>query len=232
MGVLKFVPTAAPEACRAATAAARARAFAPAVLVVAMTVLATGCQTTSKVTNRRLIEHQALIDFSGLAPAEPVDAVKVACSVPRQWEAMPLKKTPIYAHQQWRSPSSHTGVGVVYVRLPLPLSERMLLWVAKREYTKANEDGKTMGQWTDEVGREWFEAENNKYHVRGYAIVRGFNAWLVYFGSKTGHPPDMAELGLAARCVQTFIPDPRRPTRVPEFNDDGATVASGKAGGE
>jgi hypothetical protein len=203
--------------------------FIPTAAVVALMVVATGCQTVSKATNHRLIEHQALIDFSGLAPVDTVEAVKVSCSVPRQWEAMPLKKTAMYAHQQWRSPSSHTGVGVVYVRLPLPLSERMLLWFAKREYTKANEDGKSIGQWTDEIGREWFEAENNKYHVRGYAIVRGFNAWLVYFGSKTGYPPDMAEIGLAARCVQTFIPDPHRPTRVPEFNDDdGATVASGK----
>jgi hypothetical protein len=206
--------------------------FVSTATVIALLALATGCQTASKVTNRRLIEHQALIDFSGLAPVEPVEAVKVSCSVPRQWEAMPLKKTPMYAHQQWRSPSSHTGVGVVYVRLPLPLSERTLLWFAKREYTKANEGGKTLGQWTDEVGREWFEAENDKYHVRGYALVRGFNAWLVYFGTKTGNPPDMAELGLAARCVQTFIPDTRRPTRVQDFDDDGATIASGKGTGE
>jgi hypothetical protein len=225
MGVTQFVPPAARQALR--------RVARPACLpavALAMAVFATGCQTASKVTNRRLIEHQALIDFSGLAPAEPVDGVKVSCSVPRQWEAMPLKKTPMYAHQQWRSPSSHTGVGVVYVRLPLPLSERMLLWLAKREYTKANEDGKSLGQWTDELGREWFEAENNKYHVRGYALVRGFNAWLVYFGTKTGYPPDMAELGLAARCVQTFVPDSRRPTRVPDLEDDGATVAGDPSG--
>src|SRR5215217_2351785 len=105
-------------------------ARAGALLVLALA--AVGCQTTSKVTNKRLIEHQALIDFSGLAPAEPVEAVKVSCSLPRQWEALPLKKTPLYSHQQWKSPSTHTGLGVVYVRLPLPINERMLLWLAKR----------------------------------------------------------------------------------------------------
>ena len=202
----------------------------PAAALVALFVFACGCQSTSPVTNRRLIEHQALIDFSGLKPAEQVAAVKVSCALPRQWDATALKKTPLYAHQQWRSPSGHTGVGVVYIRLPLQLSERMLLWFAKREYTKANEDGKAIGQWTDEVGREWFEAENNKYHVRGYALVRGFSAWIVYFGSKTGYPPDMAELSLAARCVQTFIPDARRPTRAPgpeiEDDDTGAKTAA------
>jgi hypothetical protein len=197
------------------------KSVSAAAVVALLLVVSTGCTTNSPVTNRRLIEHQALIDFSGLKPAEQVNAVKVSCALPRQWEAMALKKTPLYSHQQWRSPSSHTGVGVVYVRLPLPLSEGMLLWLAKREYTKSNEDGKVVGEWTDEVGRSWFEAENNKYHVRGYALIRGFNAWIVYFGSKTGYPPDMAELSLAARCVQTFIPDPRRPTRAPGPELDG-----------
>ena len=40
-----------------------------------------------------------------------------SCSVPRQWEALSLKKTGLYAHQQWKSPSTRTGMGVVYVAL-------------------------------------------------------------------------------------------------------------------
>jgi hypothetical protein len=214
-----------------------AKAVSPAALPARLFVLcalalllgAGGCQTSAPVTNRRLIEHQAMIDFSGLKNAEPLEAIKASCSVPRQWEALPLKKTSLYAHQQWKSPSTHTGIGVVYVRLPLPLSERTLLWIAKREYSKSSTDGKVIGQWTDEIGREWFEAQNNKYHVRGYAMVRGFNAWMVYFGSKTGYPPDVAELSLAARAVETFLPDARRPLRKPnESSSDGdATIASG-----
>ena len=57
----------------------------------------------------------------------------------------------------------------------------------------------------------------------------------MYFGSKTGYPPDVAELSLAARAVETFLPDPRRPLRKParpgddesETDETGATVASG-----
>jgi hypothetical protein len=205
------------------------------VAAVALLAGAAGCQTAAPVTNRRLIEHQAMIDFSGLKPAEPVEAIKASCSIPHQWEALPTKKTALYTHQQWKSPSTHTGIGVVYIRLPLPLSERTLLWFAKREYTKASDDGKLIGQWTDDIGREWFEAQNNKYHVRGFAIVRGFNAWVAYFGSKTGYPPDVAELGVAARAVETFLPDPRRPQRKPvDTSDDdapGASIAAGTAAG-
>ena len=52
---------------------------------------------------------------------------------------------------------------------------------------------------------------------------------MVYFGSKTGYPPDVAELSLAARAVETFIPESRRPLRRPnDSNADGdATIASG-----
>jgi hypothetical protein len=173
-----------------------------------MSVIAGGCQTGKPVTNRQLIQHQAMIDFSGLKPVEEIPDVRMSCAVPRQWEAMPLRKTPMYVHQQWRSPSGTSGVGVAYIRLPLPLSERTVIWLAKQEYTKRANDGRVINQWTDAVGRSWFEAENKYYHVRGYVIVRGFNAWFAYFGSKASSPPDMGELSLAARCVETFVPDP------------------------
>ena len=175
-------------------------------VLLALLAAGTGCQTTAPVTNRRLIEHQAMIDFSGLKPAEPVDAVKASCSVPRQWEVMPLKKTGLYAHQQWKSPSTHTGVGVVYIRLPFPIGERTLLWFAKREYTSASNDGKVIGQWTDDLGREWFEAQNNKYHVRGYAKTQGNDAWIVYSGWRVTNDPQPAEIALARRSLESIVP--------------------------
>jgi len=189
-------------------------------LFAATIVTSAGCQSAAPVSHRRLIEHRALIDFSGLKPVEYLEAVKVSVAAPRQWEVRPQVSTPLYTHQQWKSPSGNTGVGVAYVRLPLPLSERMLLWFAKREYTKRGGDGRVIDQWRDELGRPWFEAENDKYHVRGFAVARGFSAWFVYFGHKTGSPPDPAEISLAARCAETIVPETRAPTR------DQGTVAS------
>ena len=81
----------------------------------------------------------------------------------------------------------------------------MLLWLAKREY-KAN-DGKILSEWKDELGRPWFEAENAKYRVRGYVVVSGFQAWVIYFGHKIGFPPDPAELSLAARTADSIMPN-------------------------
>jgi hypothetical protein len=181
--------------------------FVVAGLVVGGMLVSIGCQQTPVVSQRRLIAHQALIDFSGLRPVEEVESVKVYAGVPRQWGTLGVYSSPLYTHQQWRSPSMKTGIGVAHVRLPLPMGIGMLKWLAKREYTKKGNDGRIIDEWTDSLGRPWFEAENDKYHVRGYVIARGFEAWVIYFGHKAKMPPDPAELSLAARAVDTVVPN-------------------------
>jgi hypothetical protein len=175
-----------------------------AALLVGVTA---GCQQTSQVSYRRLIEHQALIDFSGLKPVEAIESTKVHAAVPRNWTMLAPTNTPLYTHQQWRSPSTKTGFGVAHLRLPLPLSTKMFLWLAKREYSKRGDDGRIISEWTDDLGRPWFEAENFKYRVRGYVVVNGFQAWVIYFGHKSKLPPDPAELSLAARAADSIVPD-------------------------
>jgi len=178
--------------------------------VVAATVLVPalgGCQPQQQVSRQKLIDHVALIDFTGLKPVEAIESVKAQAAIPRQWTALDIQKTGLYTHQQWKSPSTRTGVGVAHVRMPLPLSTKLLLWLAKREYTKKANDGRIISEWTDDLGRPWFEAENNKYRVRGYVIVSGFQAWVIYFGHKSKEPPDPAELSLAARAATSVVPD-------------------------
>lgn len=165
-----------------------------------------GCQSATQVSGRRLIEHQAFIDFSGLKTDEAIDSVKTTVAAPRQWEVMPLQSNALFTHQQWRSPSTHTGVGVALVHLPLPLSAKTVVWIAKKDYARDRTDGKVLDEWVDPLGRSWFEAENNKYHLRGYVVVKGFEAWIVYFGYRTHYAPDLAEISLAARSAETAVP--------------------------
>ena len=165
-----------------------------------------GCQSPTQVSGRRLIEHQAFIDFSGLKRDEVVSSVRTTLAAPRQWEVMPPQNNPLFTHQQWRSPSTHTGVGVVLAHLPLPLSAKMVVWFAKQEYGRDKKDGKVLDEWVDPLGRSWFEAENGKYHLRGYVVVKGFEAWIIYFGYRTHYPPDVAEISLAARSAETAVP--------------------------
>ena len=198
------------------------------LLLAGLLVPLTGCQTTSKVRERRMIETILNMDFTGLKQPETIQPLHVSISPPKTWEAMPLVKTPLYSHQQWRSPSRLTGVGVAYARMPLPLSRGMVIWLAKKEYTKRANDGRVIDQWDDDVGRTWFEGENNKYHVRGYVRVEGLGVWFVYYGHKAGTAPDPAEISLAARCVDTILPDsiklpfPLRGSGVAQSDEGGA----------
>jgi len=181
----------------------RASCAAAALLVIP---LLAGCQQTTQVPRQKLIDHIAMIDFTGLKPIEAIDSVKVQAAVPRQWEQLTAQSNALYTHQQWRSPSARTGFGVAHIKLPLPLGTRMIMWLAKREYTKKANDGRIISEWTDDLGRPWFEAENDKYRVRGFVVVNGFHAWVIYFGHKSQLQPDPAELSLAARAATSVVP--------------------------
>ena len=177
-------------------------------LLAALALAGAGCQSAQPVSVRRLINHQAMVDFSGLRSAEHIQAVKAQAAAPVTWKPQALKRGPMYTDMQWRSPSGTTAVGVAHVKMPLPLSARSLLWFAKGQYAKQSDDGRMLGQWVDELGRTWFEAETNKYRVRGFILTKGFEAWIVYNGFKTTVPTDVAELSMGARAMETIIPAP------------------------
>jgi hypothetical protein len=180
------------------------------MLVVAWSLAsATGCQIQS-IPTTRLIQNQAIIDMAGLEDSQIVEVVKAHVSAPQKWEALAPKKTALYIDQQWRSPTRQTGLGVAYVRMPIPLPANLLVWLAKKEYAKRGEEGEVIAEWTDALGRPWFEAQNAKYHVRGFAVTRGFEAWIIYVGYKREmtQPPSAAELGVASRALETIIPTP------------------------
>ncbi len=150
-----------------------------------------------------------MLDWSGLGESETIEAVKVNGALPQKWTALEPKRSANYVDAQWRSPSQQTGIGVAYVHLPLPLPTSMLVWLAKKEYAKHGQQGEVLGQWTDSMGRSWFEAQNDKYHIHGYIVTRGFDAWFIYCGYKrTAEPPSAAELGVAARSLETIVPIP------------------------
>src|SRR5205807_5440052 len=93
------------------------------------------------------------------------------------------------------------------IRLPIALSASTIGWFAKREYTKrGGDEGKLIGEWTDSLGRPWFEAENNKYHCRGCVMVRSNDAWVLYYGYRCDMPAKPDELLLGARSLETIMP--------------------------
>ena len=63
-----------------------------------------------------------------------------------------------------------------------------IAWLAQKEYSKRSDDGKLLATWEDNLGRPWFEAENTRFHVRGYIVSRGFEAWIIYCGYRLEQP--------------------------------------------
>jgi hypothetical protein len=186
--------------------------------------LLVGCQNSQPNLTNRLAAHVALVDQAGLLPDTVLEDLKVEVAVPHNWIAAKPDSTAIYQHQQWKSPSKMTGVGVVYIRMPIPLSPKTLVWLARSQYSKTHKpDGKTdpkvLSQWTDSLGREWFEGENDKYHVTGYIVTNGLDAWAIYSGYRLAYPKNRRDISMAFRCMDSIVPLPlkKRPMAVTVF---------------
>jgi hypothetical protein len=177
------------------------------VLVVFLLKTSTGCQLQRPVATHVLVSQQHTLDRAGLMPPEILEDLAVLGAMPQDWERLKAPRSSMFSHHQWRSPSSGTGVGVAYIRMPFPLPTSTILWFARSEYTKRQQgEGRLLGQWTDTAGRHWFEAQNQTYHVHGYAMTRGREAWIIYSGYRLGQPLQPWELSLAHRALQSVVP--------------------------
>jgi hypothetical protein len=167
-----------------------------------------GCQIQA-ISVVQLEMHQALVNRSGLSALHLVSKLHVSCAPPERWDQLPLTSNWIYSHQQWRSPDRHVGMGVAYMHTPFLFSAQTLIWFAKAQYANSDDgSGRLIAQWTDPLGRCWFEAENDTYHVRGYAMTRGNDAWIVYSGYRVRTGPPKTEILLAARGADSVAPLP------------------------
>lgn len=150
------------------------------------------------------------MDRNGLSTPRVDQDVQITCAPPVKWEMLPLHKTLLYAHQQWRSPDRLVGMGVAHLRTPIPFSAQMVIWFARQRYTSSESQhgkgGRLIRQWNDTLGRAWFEAENNTYHVTGCAMTHGLDAWIVYSGYRVCTNPSGAEIALSAASAETVIP--------------------------
>lgn len=165
-----------------------------------------GCQLANGPTKAQLLEHRQQVDDTGLLSPLTVAPLHASISVPAGWRATVLQKQTLYTHQQWRTPSKRTAIGVAYVRLPLPMTAKTLKWLAAGELAKRVSDGKLQRQWTDALGREWFEGSNAKYHMIGYVMTNGTDAWINYAGHRVADPLEPEAFQLAKKALDAILP--------------------------
>jgi hypothetical protein len=176
--------------------------------VFAAVAILAGC-TVQNVSVFKLEMHQSEVNRTGLTVVRTDDLLQVTMASPQLWDLMPTTSNMIYSHRQWRSPDKHVGMGVAYLHMPVACSPQTLIWFAKAQYVhRTDGKGRLIAQWTDSLGRCWFEAENDLYHVRGYAMTRGNDAWIVYSGYRVHAEPTQVDLLLAERGADSVAPLP------------------------
>jgi hypothetical protein len=178
------------------------------VALFAVFAILSGC-TVQTVSIFKLEMHQSQVNRTGLTAVHVNDLLQVTVATPVGWDLMPTRSNILYTHQQWRSPDKHVGMGVAYLHTPIAFSPQTLIWFAKAQYvSRTDGKGRLIAQWTDSLGRCWFEAENAIYHVRGYAMTRGNDAWIVYSGYRVQTHPSQGEIMLAQRGADSVAPLP------------------------
>lgn len=128
-----------------------------------------------------------------------VDAVEAVCYPPDGWTAEPLKQSSRHSHQIWLSPTGETAYGVIHFSLPLPVGPELVLRAFIREMQKQEGAADLLAKQSDPTlpGLR-FEAKGQLYHLWGNLMVRGFEGWAVYAGSRSGRPICEDEMQLAA----------------------------------
>lgn len=175
-----------------------------AVATLAAALVSFGCQSGS-VSTAKLVANQSRVDFNGLESTHLL--VDVSAAGACAWTHRPPESSALYSHEQWRSPTGITGVGIVYLHLPLPVGPSAVLWLAEQHFASIpGGKGHVLGEWTDLLGRSWFMAQSTRLHVSGYIMTEGYCAWIVYFAYKSDGQFHPAELSLAARSVESFVP--------------------------
>lgn len=170
------------------------------VPTLGLCVLVASCRMSGNVSEAALVLHNSQASGAGLSGAVGVEPLKVSMSPPAGWRPAQLHQANRYAYQQWWSQSGRTAVGVTYVRMPLPMNSKMVVTLA------ACEGGRVIREWTDAIGRQWFEGERNGHRMVGYVLIRGFDAWINYSAWSLAESQVPAELELANRSIETIIP--------------------------
>jgi hypothetical protein len=164
------------------------------VLLTVVSLLATvGC-ASNKPSSQAALETAA-----ATGGGEAVHTVEAVCYPPQGWTAEPLKKSGRHSHQVWLSPTGETAYGVIHFSLPLPVGPDFVLRAFIREMQKQEGAADLLGKHSDpHLPGLRFEARGQLYHLWGNLVVRGFEGWAVYAGSRSGRPICETELQLAA----------------------------------
>jgi hypothetical protein len=176
------------------------RRLTPALLLAA-TVLATGCAASRQSSLGTPVTLDTAAEIRDFTPPKPVEAVQATCVVPAGWKAEPLKKSGQHTHQVWLSPSGNTAYGVIHFSLPLPVGADLVLPFYLKAMKKTEGEAILESKKRDpELPGIRFVAEGGRYRTYTNLITDGFEGWAIYAGTLRDQEIQPAELDLATRA--------------------------------
>jgi hypothetical protein len=135
--------------------------------------------------------------------AEPawLESVSAVVTPPVDWHAEPLKRSESHVHQVWLSPTGLTAYGVIHFRLPIPVTDELLVWGFLSHMRRSEGDATLLHKAADpDTGGIAIEAEGGPYRIRATLFSRGWQAWAIYAGTLRNQTIIEAELALAQRA--------------------------------
>jgi hypothetical protein len=120
------------------------------------------------------------------------------CDPPLGWIDQPLQSAPDNVIHVWHSPTGDTAYGVIHFKMPLPAGGNLALSGFMAQMTKREGTAKLLEKRDDaNLPGIRFVAEGKLHSLRGNLIVRGWEGWAIYAGTRTDRPINSAELSLA-----------------------------------
>ncbi|HEY1683422.1 MAG TPA: hypothetical protein VGG19_01550 [Tepidisphaeraceae bacterium] len=125
---------------------------------------------------------------------------------PVGWVAQPLKLDSRRAHQVWLSPSGDSAYGVIYFKLPIPVSADFILPFFMSAMKNTEGEAILVSKTIDpKLPGVRLEAEGGLYHIQANLMTAGFQGWAVYAGRLRAKPANEQELTLARAARERTI---------------------------
>jgi hypothetical protein len=181
------------------------------LLILGLT-LGLACQ--SKYSNLPAFQPttQPAVAVAPIVP-QPSEPLRALVAPPNGWKPNPLEAEKDHAHQTWVSPTGNTAYGVIYFGLPLPMPAPWLLGPFLDEMKKREGKADVLGQpyKDDSLPGIRIVVESQQFKMRMNLVVRGFQAWAIYAGTRNNAAEVSTELKLAEMA--------REQTKVGETSD-------------
>lgn len=128
------------------------------------------------------------------------------CVPPEGWTPRPTPASSRAQQIVWFSPSGETTYGVIYIPLPLPLGEQLVLWGFLGEMRQREKQAVLREKSFDRAADALrFVAEMPTYTMHGKLVVHGTSSWVMFASTANGRPIEQDKFMEARKAREATV---------------------------